>query len=100
MMTACRGRGCADWVKTVRVAQQKQVVVTDVDGTEGARTCHFVRQDASYESDLTDEYRDELQRVLVPYIDAGPRVRAGRQRDSWRRRRSSSRTGLGAGERV
>jgi hypothetical protein len=62
------------------MAQRRHVIVTDdLDGTEGARTYRFSWQDVTYEVDPSDTHRDELLRLLAPYIDAGRRVRGGRR---------------------
>ena len=57
------------------MAQHTQVIVTDdLDGSEeGVRSYRFAWQDTVYEIDLNDAHRDELLRVLQPYIDAGRR---------------------------
>jgi len=60
-----------------RMVQQQRVIVTDLDGTEGAKPYRFAWQNTVYEIDLNDEHRDELLRALQPYIDAGRR--AGRR---------------------
>lgn len=57
--------------------QTRVTTVDDLDGSGGARTYEFSWQSTTYEIDLTGAYRDELLRVLEPYIGAARRTHSG-----------------------
>ena len=62
------------------MAQHTQVIVTDdLDGSQPAQSYRFAWQGAQYEVDLNDEHRDELLRLLQPYIAAGRRIGGSRR---------------------
>jgi hypothetical protein len=75
----------------------KQVVVDDLDGTEGAQTIRFALFDRDYEIDLTDQHASELENALAPYTGVARVVRheAGLTRAGTRRRRRSAGDGSG-----
>lgn len=63
----------------VRMAQKKQVVITDdIDGSADAKPYTFAFNGTTYEIDLAPANRDSLIRALQPFIDNGRRVPRGK----------------------
>jgi|tagenome__1003787_1003787.scaffolds.fasta_scaffold20500966_1 hypothetical protein len=77
------------------MAKRVHISMTDdLDGTEGAEAVQFGYDGRTYEIDLTEDNRQELEEFLQRYIDAARRVGGqGRQRSrgrSTRRERAAS----------
>lgn len=51
----------------------KQVLIDDIDGSEGATTRQFALGSVAYSTDLTDENYEKLQETLAPWIKGARR---------------------------
>lgn len=55
---------------------QKQIIeyVDDIDGSEAVGTTSFGLDGRTYEIDLSETHREQLEKILQPYLTAGRRV--------------------------
>jgi hypothetical protein len=56
-----------------------EMVLDDIDGSEGAETVAFSYAGTSYEVDLSSENREALEQALAPYISAARTTGGGRR---------------------
>jgi hypothetical protein len=56
----------------------KQIMIDDIDGSEGAETVEFSLEGIGYQIDLTEKNADALRKALAPFIDSARRTSAKR----------------------
>ncbi|MER6948449.1 Lsr2 family protein [Nonomuraea sp. NPDC000554] len=58
--------------------QIQEIFIDDIDGSEATGTTKFTLDGTSYEIDLSDAHRDQLEKALAPFITKARAVRAER----------------------